>query len=105
MINLQEILDNETHWVKLPYISSDMQAVIDFISETPKSVTRNDFQNWGYHPISFTKIAIIGALTLVIMVLIFYIYRKQKTNRSINNITISMPSMKELEARERLREA
>ena len=99
LINLQEALDNETHWVKLPYISSDMQAVIDFISNTPKPVTTNDFQIWRDHSISFNTIAIIGALLAIIIVLI-YIYRTKKANGSTNNITISMPSMKELEARE-----
>jgi hypothetical protein len=96
LINLQEVLDNETHWVKLPYITSDMQAVIDFISNTPKPVATNDFRIWRDHPISFTIIAIIGALISLIIVLIFYIYKTKKTTGT--NITIAMPSMKELEA-------
>jgi hypothetical protein len=105
LINLQEVLDNETHWVKLPYITSDMQAVIEFISNTPKPVATNDFKIWRDNPISFTTIAIIGALISLIIVLIFYIYNTKKTGRSSNHITISIPSMKELEAREASREA
>src|SRR4051812_41396021 len=42
LINLKEILDNETHWEKLPYIPSDMQAIIDFISSTPKPASIKD---------------------------------------------------------------
>jgi len=100
LIDLQAALENETHWVKLPYITSDMQDVIDFIKNTPKPAILNDFRIWRDHPISLTTIAVIGALILVIIVLIFFIYNKNKSGGTTNNITISMPSMKELEARE-----
>jgi len=104
LIDLQEALANETHWVKLPYITSDMQDIIDFISNTPKPVAPNDFKIWRDHPISVTTIAIIGTLILVITVLIFFMYNKKKTGGTTNQITISMPSMKELEARTATRE-
>jgi predicted PurR-regulated permease PerM len=104
LIDLQEALANETHWVKLPYITSDMQDIIDFISNTPKPVAPNDFKIWKDHPISVTTIAIIGTLILVIIVLIFFIYNKKKMGGTTNQITISMPSMKELEARTATRE-
>jgi len=98
LINLQEVLDKETHWSKLPYIPSDMEAVIDFISNTPKPAAINDFQIWRDNTISITKITIIAGLILIIIVLIFYIFRMRKTRRSTRNVIISMPSMKELEA-------
>ncbi len=100
LINLQEALANETHWKKLPYISSDMQDILDFIASTPKPIAINDFKIWSDHPISFATIAIVGALISVLIVLIFYIYRMKKTSGPSTNITISMPSMKELVARE-----
>ncbi len=75
-----------------------MEAVIDFISNTPKSAVINDFQIWGDNPISITKITIIAVLILIIILLIFYIFRMWKTGRSTSNFIISMPSMKELEA-------
>ncbi len=105
LINLQEALANETHWQKLPYISSDMQVILDFIASTPKPVVINDLKIWSDHPISFTVIAIVGVLMSLIIVLIFYIYKTKKTGGPTNNITISMPSMKELEAREASQEA
>jgi hypothetical protein len=105
LIDLQEALANETHWVKLPYITSDMQDIIDFISNTPKPEVANDFQIWRDHPMSITTIIIIGALILMIFGLIFFIHGKKKMVGTTNQITISMPSMKELEAREVARDA
>lgn len=104
LINLQEILANETHWVKLPYITSDMQAVIDFISNTPKPVKTHDLRIWSEHPISFTMIMIVGALVLVITVLIFFMCGRKKKGEANNQIVIAMPSMKELAAREQVQE-
>jgi hypothetical protein len=102
LIDLQEALANETHWEKLPYISSDMQVILDFISSTPKPVAINDLKTWSDHPISYATIAIVGALISVIIVLIFCIYRMKKTGGPNTNITISMPSMKELLARDQV---
>jgi hypothetical protein len=53
---------------------------------------------WRDHPISFATVAIVGTLISLIIVLIFYIYHMKKTSGPTNNITIAMPSMKELEA-------
>jgi hypothetical protein len=49
---------------------------------------------------SITTIIIIGALILMIFGLIFFIHGKKKMVGTTNQITITMPSMKELEARE-----
>ena len=100
LIDLQAILENETKWEKLPYINSDMQAIIDFISSTPKPTAPSNFQLWQDHPISMTMIVIIGILILIVVilgVLMFFIKRK---NRPMNSIIISMPSMKELSTKE-----
>lgn len=105
LINLQEILDNETHWEKLPYITSDMQAAIDFISNTPKPTKIPAFQVWTEHPISFTMMLIVGTLILVIVVLVIFMCRKKKLGGIDNQIVIAMPSMKELLAKEEGRDA
>lgn len=105
LIDLQEALNNETHCAKLPYISSDMQAVLDFISNTPKPAVLENLKIWGGHPISLTTITIIGAFIMVTIILIFYIHRTKKSSKPTNNITIAMPSMKELEALGTSREA
>jgi hypothetical protein len=39
LIDLHSIINNNTHWAKLPYIPSNMQARIDFINNTPKPST------------------------------------------------------------------
>jgi hypothetical protein len=95
LINLQEALANETHWAKLPYIPSDMQAVIDFTTNTPKPITISYFQRWRDHPISFATIAIIVMIIALIIVLLYYIRTKKTVG---TNITIAMPSMKALKA-------
>lgn len=105
LINLQEILDNEAHWEKLPYINSDMQAVIDFISNTPKPSKLADLQIWTEHPISLTMILIVGTLIMVVVVLVIFICRKKKLGGIDNRIVIAMPSMKELLAQEEGRDA
>ena len=102
LINLQEALANETYWAKLPYISSDMQAILDFITSTPRPIAINDLKTWSDHPISWVTIAIGGTLISIIIILVFYIYRKKKTSGSNTNITISMPSMKELLAHDQV---
>ncbi len=104
LINLQEMLDNETHWEKLPYITSDMQAVIDFISNTPKPATIHDFKIWSEHPISFTMVLIVGTLILVIIVMILYMFGKKKKGGVENQIIVAMP-MKELGMREIVKDA
>jgi hypothetical protein len=102
LINLQEALANETYWAKLPYISSNMQVILDFITSTPKPVAVNDLKIWSDHPISWVTIATVGALIAVIIILIFWIYRTKKTSGSNTHVTISIPSMKELLAHERV---
>jgi hypothetical protein len=94
-LDLQATLDNETHWAKLPYIPSDMQAIIDFITNTPKPATISYFERWRDHPISFVTIAIIGMIIALSIVVIYYIRKKKAVG---TNITIAMPSMKALEA-------
>ena len=105
LINLKEIVDNETHWEKLPYIPSDMQAIINFISSTPKPASIKDIKIWGDHLISWITSVVIGSLILVVIILVFVIFHKKKPQGATNNITISMPSMKELMTRELLPDA
>jgi hypothetical protein len=94
-LHLQAALANETHWAKLSYIPLDIQAMIDFITNMPKSVTMSYFQRWRDHPFSFATIAIIVMIIALDMILLYYI-RTKKTVGS--KITIVIPSMKALEA-------
>jgi hypothetical protein len=105
LIDLEEALENETHWVKLSYITSNMQEVIDFISNTPKPVATNVFKIWRNHPISWITVAVIASLILVVIIVILFMFAKKKTVGTTNSIIISMPSMKELETREAARDA
>jgi hypothetical protein len=95
LLDLHDALANETHWAKLPYIPQDMQAMIDFITSTPKPITISYFERWRDHPISFATVAMIVMVIAMGIVLLYYI-RTKKTART--HITIAMPSMKELEA-------
>ncbi|CAF1521512.1 unnamed protein product [Adineta ricciae] len=100
LINLQEALDNNTQWPKLPYISSELHAIIEFLNNTPATSTTSNTSVWENHPLSIVKITFIAILTLVVLVLIFCIFRFKKTMKSQNNLTITMPSMKQLLERE-----
>ena len=95
LINLKEILDNETHWEKLPYIPSDMPAIIEFISNTRKPTTVDDFKIWSEHPISFTMILIVGTLILIIIIIVVYMGGYKRRDGIENQIVVAMP-MREL---------
>jgi len=95
LLDLQATLDNETDWAKLPCIPSDMQTIIDFITNTPKTITISYFQRWRDHPISVVTIAIVVMIIALSIVLLYYIRTKKTVG---TNITIAMPSMKALEA-------
>ena len=99
LLDLDELLSNNTYWAKLPYFPPNMQAVIDFISNTPKPTFSNDFRTWSSHPISITAVVIIIVFIAVIIVVIYLYFcciRTKKNNKN-QNITIAMPSMKFLE--------
>ncbi len=81
-----------------------MEAILDFITSTPKPVGINNLINWSDHPISFATTATMGILVLITIILGIYAFRAKKTYRPMNEITVAMPSMKELEAREAMRE-
>ena len=87
----------------MPYITSELQAVIDFISNTPKPATIHDFKIWSEHPISFTMIMIVGTLVLVIVVVSIYMIGKKKRGGIENQIVVAMP-MKELGLRDIVKE-
>ena len=92
LINLKEMLDNETHWEKLPYIPSDMQAVIEFISNTPKPATNNGFKIWVEHPISLTMIiTIVETLILGTTAFLFYMRVNRRRGGIENQIVVAMP--------------
>jgi hypothetical protein len=94
-LDLQKALANETHWAKLPYISEDMQAVIDFISSTPKPINLTYFERLREHPVSLSTIVLVAMGITASVILVYFIRMK---NKSATNITIALPSMKALEA-------
>ncbi|CAF1535619.1 unnamed protein product [Adineta ricciae] len=96
LFNLHELLSNNTSWAKLPYFPPNMQAVIDFISNTPKPVFSNNFQTWSSHPISLVTIVIIVVFIILIGILLCLYYVRAKKNKT-QNVTLKMPSMKVLE--------
>jgi len=100
LINLQEALANETHWEKLPYISSDMQVIIDMITSTLNPIRIDHLGIWSEHPLSMTLLMIVGLLMLIIIISILYTYHIKRTSGSNTRITIALPSMKELEAQQ-----
>ncbi|CAF1577073.1 unnamed protein product [Adineta steineri] len=88
-LDLQETLANETHWAKLPYISSEVQAIIEFIQSTPKPITTGYLQQWTEHPFSLTTLILVAAMVVLCVLLLYYIRTKIRTGA---NMTITMPS-------------
>lgn len=94
LVDLNALLTNDSHWAKIPYIPTNMQTVIDFISNTSKPTLTDHYRRWGEHPISWVSITMIMMLLILIIILIYCIHAKK--NRS-TNVTITMPSMKALQ--------
>lgn len=100
LIDLQEALNNDTYWRKLPYISSNMQAILNFLNNTPKPITSEESTIWSSHPLSTVKLIFITILFVVVLCLIVYVIRLKRAVQSTTNVTVSMPSMKQLLAQD-----
>lgn len=94
ILDLQAALANESHWEKLPYFSSELQAVIDFMKNTPKTPVWFDHQSWKEHTTFFGTIVTMGMIIALGGVLLFYIRTKKSVGTNIN---ITMPSMRTLQ--------
>ncbi|CAF1531031.1 unnamed protein product, partial [Adineta steineri] len=68
-LDLQKVIANESHWVKLPYIPSDIKAIIDFITSTAKPTTTSNLERWTKHPFSLTTIVLVATTAALIIVL------------------------------------
>ncbi|CAM4838964.1 unnamed protein product [Rotaria magnacalcarata] len=95
LLDLQASLANETHWAKLPYIPSDVQALIEFINNTPKPTTGNSFLGWKEHTTFFGTIVMMVMIFALGIVLLYFMCTKKSVG---TNISITMPSMKTLQA-------
>ena len=89
LIDLYSMISNHTHWEKLPHIPSNIQVVVDFISNTPKPEMFFGYKEWIDHPISCTGIIIASFGVILVGILVYY-FRLKKNKPS--NVTISLPS-------------
>ena len=94
LIDLHSKLQNNTHWAKLPYIPPNMQAIIEFISNTPPPppiITH--FTRYSLT----TTIMMVALLSgvLILIAALFYRTRSNKTRKS--NIKITLPTTKQME--------
>lgn len=96
LINLQEALNNSDHWEKLPYISSEVQTILEFLNSTPRAHTSRDIKYLETHPIAITRNILLGIAIIGIIILMIIIYRMKKKVRSSTNIMITVPTMSEL---------
>ena len=88
------MLSNDTHLAKLPYIPSNIQAIIDFISSTPNPTSMEDTKQWTEQSVSIITIVLAKAVVALLVVLIYYIRAKKSKS---TNVTITIPSMKSLQ--------
>ncbi|CAF4625157.1 unnamed protein product [Rotaria sp. Silwood2] len=84
-IDLHSMIGNNTHWAKLPYIPSNIQAVIDFISNTPKPETTLGYKEWINHPMSFTGIIVACIGIILLSSLVYYFRSKKKQEYQFHN--------------------
>jgi hypothetical protein len=54
-----------------------MQAVVDFISNTPKPEVFFGYKEWVNHPISFTGI-LIACISIILVGILVYYFRLKK---------------------------
>ena len=53
LVDFHLTLSNDSHWAKLPYIPSHIQAIIDFITSTKKMTLAHHYTRWLESPIPY----------------------------------------------------
>jgi hypothetical protein len=94
LVDLHSLIHNNTNWDKLLYIPSNIQTIIDFITNTtqpPEILFWGRFQT--HSTLSFT-IILIAIITLLISFQIYYF--RFKNNRK-TKVKLNIPSWKTLE--------
>ena len=94
LVDLRSVLSNDTHWAKLSYIPSNIQATIDLISSIPKPIPTDNIKQWIEHSVSIITIVISAGAVALLVVLIYYIGAKMSKSM---NLTITIHSIKLLQ--------
>ncbi|CAM4789375.1 unnamed protein product [Rotaria magnacalcarata] len=77
-IDLYQHLSNSTRWPKLPYISDNFQAILDFIAKTPPPPVTLPINHPHQHSFSCLVIALV-LITLVLLGFLLYCHRARKS--------------------------
>lgn len=92
-LDLDAHLANETHWAKLPYIASDIQAIIEFMTNTTQTTPVSTSNEWKGYVTHLQTIA-LAIMCLTVGSVLVYLQRKKA---QITNIAVTIPSMKTLQ--------
>lgn len=101
LIDLQSLIETNTNWSKLPYIPFHVQEIIEFISNTTK-IPDILFLGYFNHSTMFSFTTILAIMIVILIAYQIYQCRVRKTKRP--NITVRMPSLKELEQLQNLKD-
>ena len=94
MIDLHSLLQNNTKWEKLMYISSELQNIINYMKSTPPPP---EILFWGRFTTHSTLTLVVIFIGIIILLAIFQsIYCRSRCQKK-PKITLSMPSWKGLE--------
>ncbi|CAM2727026.1 unnamed protein product [Rotaria socialis] len=89
-IDLYQHLSNSTRWSKLPYISDNFQAVLDFIAKTSPPPATLPINHPHQHPFSYLAIAFV-LITLVLLGFLLYCHRARKS--TVPAIQFQLPTI------------
>lgn len=90
LIDLYTMINNHTQWAKLPHIPSNLQAIVDFMTSTPKPEVLFGYKEWIEHPITFTGI-VIAVFSIIFVGLLVYYLRLKKKKKNLANVMIQVP--------------
>jgi hypothetical protein len=91
ILNLHAIINNDTKWSKLPYIPSNIQAIVDLISETTKPIEDPIKLKIQHHS---HIVSVLSSGTAIIVILSFIIYKRYgKKKTPCITITFPLPTL------------
>ena len=94
IIDLDSLLQNDTKWEKLMYISSEVQNIINFTKSTPKP---SEILFWGRFTTHSTLTLVIILIGIIISLITLQIIYCRSRCKKKPKITLSMPSWTGLE--------
>ena len=98
--DLHSLMHNNNNWEKLPYMSSHIQAIVDYMKSTTQSPEILFMGRFQTHSILSFTLILIGLLILLIAFLTCLICYFRYKNMKKTRVKLTLPSWKTLELQE-----